>query len=39
MNEELTKDWIQRAWESISFARLLIWDAHIMPSVVTVVEI
>lgn len=42
MNEELTKDWVRRAWGNLSFTRrLLIWDAykcHIMPSVRSVIE-
>ena len=29
MNEELTKDWISRAWELLSFTQcLLVWDAY-----------
>lgn len=29
MNEELTKDWLTRAWGSLSFSqRLLVWDAY-----------
>ena len=29
MNENLTKDWLDRAWGRLSFnRRLLIWDAY-----------
>ena len=42
MNEELTKDWVKRAWRSLSFnRRLLVWDAyrrHIMATVRSVVK-
>ena len=42
MNEELTKDWVKRAWGSLSFnRRLLVWDAyrcHIMATVRSVVK-
>ena len=42
MNEELTKDWVKRAWGSLSFnRRLLVWDAyrcHIMATVRGVVK-
>ena len=42
MNEELTKDWVKRAWGSLNFGRrLLVWDAykcHIMTSVRSYVD-
>lgn len=41
MNQELTKDWIDRVWGRLNFQwRLLVWDAyrcHIMSSITTYV--